>query len=71
MEREIFKLYSGKGGYVTAQLLIPENTKTRKGLVLAHGLGNDLNHPLLETFAIGLAKKGMVTAFQLPLQGER
>ncbi|MCX7815945.1 MAG: dienelactone hydrolase family protein [Syntrophales bacterium] len=61
MKSKIFKLSIGKGGYVSAHLLAPNNIEARNGLVLAHGLGNNLNHPLLESFATGLTKKGMIT----------
>jgi predicted alpha/beta-hydrolase family hydrolase len=53
----------GEKGKVSAVLCLPEKHEAGKGktVVLAHGAGNDMNHPLIVTLARGLAEAGHLT----------
>ncbi|MBP8980546.1 MAG: dienelactone hydrolase family protein [Syntrophobacterales bacterium] len=53
----------GNGEAVSGILLAPEGSKKRKTdvFIIAHGQGNGMQHPLLVTFAEGLAGAGYAT----------
>ncbi|MGD9082438.1 MAG: dienelactone hydrolase family protein [Desulfobacterales bacterium] len=49
--------------YVSALVSAPDtlNANSKKGLIFAHGAGNDMNHPLLVFVSEGFAKQGFIT----------
>ena len=51
------------GGAVSGVLTVPPGFRAGEGtgVILAHGAGNDMNHPLITSFADGLAEAGHVT----------
>ncbi|MBW1980700.1 MAG: dienelactone hydrolase family protein [Deltaproteobacteria bacterium] len=53
----------GKHRQVSGILSLPRTSgeKTGTGVILAHGAGNDMNHPLLVTLAQGLAQAGYLS----------
>ena len=53
----------GEGGAVSGVLAVPEGCRAGEGtgVILAHGAGNDMNHPLITSVANGLAEAGHVT----------
>jgi len=53
----------GEGRAVSGVLAVPEGFRAGEGtgVILAHGAGNDMNHPLITSVAEGLAEAGHVT----------
>lgn len=53
----------GEGESVSGILSIPDVFKEseRSGIIIAHGAGNDMNHPLLVFLSKGLARAGYLT----------
>lgn len=51
------------GGAVSGLLTVPQGFRAGEGtgVILAHGAGNDMNHPLITSVANGLAEAGHVT----------
>ena len=47
----------GGGNQVSGALSIPDGV-VKKGVILAHGAGNDMNQPMLVFLAEGLARAG-------------
>jgi predicted alpha/beta-hydrolase family hydrolase len=52
-----------EGGAVSGVLAVPEGFRPGEGtgVILAHGAGNDMDHPLITSVANGLAEAGHVT----------
>lgn len=50
----------GEGNQVSGALSIPDGD-LKKGVILAHGAGNDMNQPMLVFLAEGLARAGYLT----------
>jgi uncharacterized protein len=48
----------GKTGHTSGILTLPDRPQGNTGVVVAHGAGNDMNTPLLEAYAEGLACEG-------------
>lgn len=46
---------------VSGSLNIPDGYDGEAGIIIAHGAGNNLDHPLLAALANGLAEKGILT----------
>jgi predicted alpha/beta-hydrolase family hydrolase len=46
---------------VSGVLSVPDSTPKDAAIIVAHGAGNDMNYPLLQFFAEGLAEGGYVT----------
>lgn len=53
----------GKKARVSAAISAPESYRSGEGtgVIVAHGAGNDMNHPLIVSFCRGLAKAGYLT----------
>ena len=53
----------GGGDRVSGMLAVPEGFRAGEGtgVILAHGAGNDMNHPLITSITNGLTKAGYVT----------
>ena len=53
----------GDGEAVSGVVAVPEGCRAGEGtgIILAHGAGNDMNHPLITSVADGLAEAGHVT----------
>lgn len=51
----------GKGEGVSGILNVPDYSARELGVILAHGAGNDLNHPILASLAEGLSNEGYLT----------
>jgi hypothetical protein len=53
----------GGGEAISGVLAVPDGCRAgeRTGVILAHGAGNDMNHPLITSVADGLTKAGHVT----------
>jgi hypothetical protein len=53
----------GEGEAVSGVLAVPELFRAGEGtgVIVAHGAGNDMNHPLIKSVANGLAEAGHVT----------
>lgn len=49
------------GGKVSGILALPDQGNRDRGIVFAHGAGNDMHHPLLVFLAESLAQKGFPT----------
>jgi predicted alpha/beta-hydrolase family hydrolase len=59
----------GDGQTVSGVLSVPESFKKGKGkgIIVAHGAGNDMNHPFIVSFAAGLARAGyLAMRFNFP-----
>ncbi len=50
----------GEGKEVSGVLSIPDG-RVKRGVILAHGAGNDMNHPMFVFLAEGLAQAGYLT----------
>ena len=63
MDRRSLIIRVEKGEAVSAVLTLPPGTggKRGTGVIVAHGAGNDMEHPLLVSFADGLAGAGYPT----------
>jgi hypothetical protein len=60
-EVEDVKIPVGGGEAVSGVLTVPKGYGRKRGVVLAHGAANDLNHSLLVFLAEGLAGEGFLT----------
>ena len=60
MKTETVSIQLMNGAQVSAVITVPEGYQTGEGvgLILAHGAGNDMNHPLIVSLAEGLAAAG-------------
>jgi hypothetical protein len=58
MNTETIRIPVMEGEPVSAALSLPESNLASGsvGVILAHGAGNDMNHPLLVSLSRGLAK---------------
>ncbi|MBA4418342.1 MAG: hypothetical protein C0392_10605, partial [Syntrophus sp. (in: bacteria)] len=45
-------------GNTSGILFLPEGSTLKKGVILAHGAGNNMNTPFLAAFSAGLARAG-------------
>ena len=63
MNTETIRIPVTDGEQVSAVLSLPESDRSPGpvGVILAHGAGNDMNHPLLVSLSQGLAKAGYRT----------
>jgi predicted alpha/beta-hydrolase family hydrolase len=63
MNTETIRIPVMNGEQVSAVLSLPESNRTPGpvGVILAHGAGNDMNHPLLVSLSQGLVKAGYLT----------
>jgi hypothetical protein len=63
MNTETIRIPVKDGEQVSAVLSLPENDLPPRptGVILAHGAGNDMNHPLLVSLSQGLVKAGYLT----------
>ena len=61
MKSEKVSILLDGGGKVSGILAVPESLKEDKGIIFAHGAGNDMNHPLLVYLAEHLARAGLLT----------
>lgn len=63
MNTETIRIPVTDGEQVSAVLSLPESDRPSGpvGVILAHGAGNDMNHPLLVSLSQGLAKAGYLT----------
>lgn len=63
MFTETIRITIMDGEQVSAVLSLPENDRSPGpvGVILAHGAGNDMNHPLLVSLSQGLVKAGYLT----------
>jgi predicted alpha/beta-hydrolase family hydrolase len=63
MHTETIRIPVTDGEQVSAVLSLPESDRSSEpvGVILAHGAGNDMNHPLLVSLSQGLAKAGYLT----------
>jgi predicted alpha/beta-hydrolase family hydrolase len=63
MNTETIRIPVMEGEQVSAVLSLPERNLASGsvGVILAHGAGNDMNHPLLGSLSQGLAKAGYLT----------
>jgi len=63
MKTEAISIPVMEGEQVSAVLSLPESKLAPRsvGVILAHGAGNDMNHPLLVSLSQGLAKAGYRT----------
>lgn len=50
----------GEGRKVSGILSLPDR-EVKRGVILAHGAGNDMNHPMIVFLAEGLAQNGYLT----------
>jgi len=50
----------GEGRKVSGILSVPDR-EVKRGVILAHGAGNDMNHPMIVFLAEGLAQNGYFT----------
>lgn len=58
MKRQKLTIAVEKDDVVSAVLTMPEKTHSNIGVIVAHGAGNDMEHPLLQAFADGMASAG-------------
>lgn len=58
MRNELISIPISEGEQVSGVLSIPDSSTFDAGIILAHGAGNDMNHPLLRSLADGLADSG-------------
>ncbi len=60
MDRRSLSVCVEKGEAVSAVLTLPPGKGRERGtgVIVAHGAGNDMEHPLLISFADGLAEAG-------------
>jgi predicted alpha/beta-hydrolase family hydrolase len=58
--RRLSILVEGKG-QTSGILSIPEKTHKKTAIIVAHGAGNDMNNPLIASFAEGLSASGYPT----------
>ena len=63
MNTETIRIPVRDGEQVSAVLSLPESDRSPGpvGVILAHGAGNDMNHPLLVSLSQGLVKAGYLT----------
>ena len=63
MNTETIRIPVLDGEQVSAVLSLPESNRAPGpvGVILAHGAGNDMNHPLLVSLSQRLAKAGYLT----------
>jgi len=63
MAKEKVSIPVGEKGAVSGEVFLPESHQGGKGtgVILAHGAGNDMAHPLLVLLSQGLADAGYVT----------
>jgi predicted alpha/beta-hydrolase family hydrolase len=63
MNTETIRIPVMDGEQVSAVLSLPESNRAPGpvGVILAHGAGNDMNHPLLVSLSQGLVKAGCLT----------
>lgn len=63
MNTETIRIPVTDGEQVSAVLSLPESDQTPGpvGVILAHGAGNDMNHPLLVSLSQGLVQAGYLT----------
>ena len=63
MKSETISIPVKDGEHVSAVLSLPESELPPRpvGVILAHGAGNDMNHPLLVSLSKGLVKAGYLT----------
>jgi hypothetical protein len=60
MEDRLVTIPVSESAKVSGILSIPEAGAKDTGVIIAHGAGNDMRHPMLESFAQGLAEAGHV-----------
>lgn len=58
MKRQKLTIAVEKDDVVSAVLTVPEKTHSSIGVIVAHGAGNDMEHPLIQAFADGMASAG-------------
>ena len=61
MKIEAVWIPAGEGRSVSGTLAIPDGYAGKTGIILAHGAGNDKNHPMLVFLGNGLAQGGYIT----------
>lgn len=61
MRQETVSISLGDHGQTSGIVLAPESFTGDRGVILAHGAGNDMHHPLLANLAEALAAEGYVT----------
>ncbi len=58
MKSELIKIPIADGEQVSGILSIPDSDRIDTGIILAHGAGRDMNHPMLDYLAAGMANSG-------------
>jgi len=58
MKEELVAIPISENKKVSGFLSIPDSVPNDTGVIIAHGAGNDMNHPLLAFLAAGLANAG-------------
>jgi uncharacterized protein len=61
MREETVTIPVAEGEEVSGIISIPESGERDTGIILAHGAGNDMNHPMIRFLAEGLADTGHIT----------